>query len=134
MVFRSVVALVLALHAGMHLSFFMPDWFFEVRGSVPFDLTHSDVLSSVGVDPAAWQLIGIVVVGLTVGGMLLGAASILGFLPGRFGQPGLVVGASASLVAILLFFHTWLVVGIMIDLAILAGVAAVRWLNTAIDT
>lgn len=134
MALRAIVALALSLHAAMHLSFFMPDWFFEVRGSVPFDLTRSDVLSSVGIDPAAWQLIGTVLVALTVGGILLGVASILGFLPGRYGQPGLVVGATASLAAIFLFFHTWLVVGVIVDLAILAGVAAVRWLNTAIDT
>ena len=134
MALRAVLALALALHAGMHLSFFKPDWFFEVRGSVPFDLTHSDTLSSLGVDPGLWQLIGMVLVAVTVGGLVLGAASVLGFLPGRFGQPGLVVGAVASLVSIFLFFHTWLVVGVMVDLAILSAVAAARWLNTAIDT
>lgn len=134
MALRWIIALALALHAGMHLSFFMPDWFFEVRGSVPFDLTHSDTLSAVGVDPGLWQGLGLVLVALTVGGLLLGAASIVGFLPGRYGRLGLVVGATASLVSILLFFHTWLIVGVMVDLMILAGVAAVRWLNTAIDT
>lgn len=134
MILRSIIALALVLHAGMHLSFFMPDWFFEVRGSVPFDLTHSDLLTSVGVDPGLWQVIGTVLVTLTVVGLFLGAASLLGFVPSRFGLPGLTIGAVASIVSIFLFFHTWLVVGVMVDMAILSGVAVTRWLPSAIDT
>ncbi|MBI3752065.1 MAG: hypothetical protein HY263_10490 [Chloroflexi bacterium] len=134
MALRFIIALALALHAGMHLSFFMPDWFFEVRGTVPFDLTHSDALASFGVDPGLWQLIGTVLVTLTIVGLILGALSLLGLVPSRIGLPGLAVGASASIVSILLFFHTWLVVGIMVDLAILSGVAVARWLPKAIDT
>ena len=134
MVLRSIIALALALHAGMHLSFFMPGWFFEVRGSRPFDLTHSDMLASAGIDPGLWQLIGTVLVTLTIVGLLLGAATLLGLVPIRFGLPGLAVGAVASIVSVLLFFHTWLVVGVMVDLMILSGVAVVRWLPKAIDT
>ena len=134
MVLRVIMALALALHAGMHLSFFMPSWFFEVRGTMPFDLTHSDVLSSVGLDPGSWQVLGTILVTITIAGLLLGAASLLGFVPSRVGLPGLAIGAAASIVSVFLFFHTWLVVGVMVDLAILAGVAVARWLPKAIDT
>ena len=133
MLARLIAALALVLHAAMHISFFMPQWFVEVRGSLPFDLTHSDLLASAGVDPALWQAIGTVLVVVAIGGLVTGAGWLVGLVPTRYGQLALALGALASLVSIVVFFHSWLVVGMLVDGLILAGVGITRWLPSAID-
>jgi hypothetical protein len=133
MVMRFIVAALLVMHGAMHLSFFMPDWYYEVRGDMPFDLTRSTVLSSIGLDSGLWQPLGIVLVALAFGGLIVGAASLVKLLPPRYGLPAMAVGAIASLASIVVFYHPWLIVGILVDGAILAGVAVGEWLPRAID-
>ena len=132
MVLRLVTALALAFHAGLHVSFFMPEWQAEINGRLPFDLTQSSLLGS-SLDATVLAAIGTVIVVIAIVGLLAGAAAALGLVPWHYGVMALAVGATASIVSIVVFFHPTLIIGVLADLVILAGVAISRWLPAALE-
>jgi len=71
----------------------------------PFDLTRSWLLSPVGVDGSVLRVVG---------------------LAQTFFAIGIAVGSVASLALLVLFFHPWLVLGVLIDIGLLWAVMA-RW-------
>jgi hypothetical protein len=56
--------------------------------------------------------------------LILVVAGISLFMNAGPWEPAAVIGAAMSLALLLLFFHPWLMIGITIDLAIIAGVTA----------
>ena len=125
---RLLVAGFLLAHAAIHAGFVSPrpptsdgspPW--------PFDLGRSWLLSPLGVDPGFLRVLGIALLAVTLVSFAAGAAFALGIVPGVPWAPVATAGAIASLVLLLLFFHPWLVLGILIDLAILWVVLVARW-------
>jgi hypothetical protein len=134
MILRFAMAAFLVLHAAIHLSFFMPQWFTAIKTGLPFNMNDSWILATAGLEPGLWEIIGTVLVGVTIAGLVVGAAGLIHLVPVSIGLPALTIGAVASLVTIALFFNTWLFVGGIADVAILAGVAIMRWLPEAMET
>ena len=88
----------------------------------PFDLGRSWLLTRLGV-PARWlRGVGMALVVLTVAGFAAAALAALGFTP-ELWSAGIVVGAVASLSTLIVYFHPWLTLGIVIDVALLWGVS-----------
>lgn len=84
---------------------------------------RSSLLSQLGLDAAVIRWAGIILVALTTLGFILVGLGILGV-------PGLstvwrmlaVVSSCVSLLLLTLFWHRWLVVGVLIDIGILIAI------------
>jgi hypothetical protein len=115
-------------HAAIHFGFIStapapaagaPPW--------PFDLTRSWVLTPLGLEGSVTKTLG--------GGLLLllglgyAAATLvmMGVLPERLFSASIIVGTSASLLLLALFFHPWLVLGVAIDVVLLYLVLGTSW-------
>ncbi len=112
---------VLILHGLVHLGYVAPK---PADPRYPFAPQQTWIVSTAHVDVGAARtlfaaLAAVVVTAFSIAGIALVAGA-------GWWQVAAVVGAIASVVELLLGFHTWLVLGIAIDAAIVAGVAA-QW-------
>ena len=91
-------------------------------------ISRSWLLPKLGLNAAAVQWIGLILVALATLDFIL---AVLGV----FGVPGLsevwrtvsVVSACVSLLLLVLFWHSWLIVGMLIDVALLIALLWVNW-------
>lgn len=123
-----LVALALVAHGLIHASFVSPapppkpgapQW--------PFDLAHSWVLTPLGLGATVTHAVGVVLLVVILAGYVVAALSVIGLLPAGAFVPGIVVGSVASIAMLGLFFHPWLVLGLVIDAALLWAVLAGGW-------
>ena len=133
---KLVLALFLAAHGPIHASFLSPAPPRTAAGPEwPFELTRSWLVTGLQLDPAFVRPAGI---GLAVASavlLLLAGMSTVGWLvPAEWWSGLAVAGAAASLVTLLLFFHPWLVLGVVIDLAVLWLVIGAGWTPDGIGT
>jgi hypothetical protein len=127
MIIRLLLAGFLLAHALIHVGFVSPKPApMEGGPSWPFDLARSWILSPFGVDAGVLRIIGIALVAVTLATSAAGALFALGFVPASW-APFAVAGATASLALLLLFFHPWLILGVLVDVAILWAVLVARW-------
>ena len=128
MIFKLLLAAFLMGHALIHAGFISPrpppsagapPW--------PFSLTASWALGALGVNGEVIRLIGIALVAVTIGGLALAALSVVGFLPSSLWPSAAALGAIASLSLLALFFHPWLLLGVLIDVLLLWAVLVARW-------
>jgi hypothetical protein len=68
----------------------------------------------------------------TVVSFTAGAAAAIGLTAGAIWPIAIAVGAISSLTLLVLFFHPWLALGIVIDLALMAVVVLGRWSPAAV--
>jgi hypothetical protein len=122
-----IIAFMIA-HGAIHTGFVSarppataggPEW--------PFDLGHSWALSSIGVAPETLRLLGLALFAVALGGFALAALATLGILPGGSWEAAVAVGSAASLVLLVLFFHPWLAVGVVLDVGLLWVAFASGW-------
>jgi len=90
--------------------------------------TRSWLLPRLGLNDTAIQWIGIILVVLTALGFILAGLGVIG-VPGlnELWRTVAVVSACVSLLLLLLFWHPWLVVGVLIDIVILAALLWLDW-------
>ena len=89
---------------------------------------RSWLLPRIGLNPAAVQWIGIILVALATLGFVLAGLGV-------FGISGLttiwrtvaVFSSCVSLLLLVLFWHPWLIVGVLIDIGILVALLWVKW-------
>ena len=89
---------------------------------------RSWLLPRSGLNPAAVQWIGIILVALATLGFVLAGLGV-------FGVSGLstiwrtvaVFSSCVSLLLLILFWHPWLIVGVLIDIGILVALLWVKW-------
>jgi len=89
---------------------------------------RSWLLPQLGLNAAAVQWIGIIFVALATLGFVLAGLGV-------FGVPGLteiwrtvaVVSAVVSLLLLVLFWHPWIIVGILIDIGIIISLVWANW-------
>jgi hypothetical protein len=125
---KILIALFLFAHAGIHASFTSPRPAQTVGGPAwPFDLTHSWLLTPLGLSPDITRVLGLALLSVTVGGFALAALAALGPAPASMWMPAVVVGAVASIGLLGMFFHPWLVLGIVIDVVLVWAVSIARW-------
>ena len=89
---------------------------------------RSWLLPQLGLNAAAVQWIGIILVAVATLGFVLAGLGV-------FGVPGLaeiwrtmaVISAAVSLLLLVLFWHPWIIVGALIDIGILIALLWVDW-------
>jgi hypothetical protein len=89
--------------------------------------TRSWLLPRLGLNATAVQWIGIILVVLSTLGFVLAGLGVLG-LPGLSVVWRLVAMTSSvvSLLLLVLFWHPWIIVGVLIDIGILVGLLWIR--------
>ena len=118
----------LVAHALIHLSFVSPRPKAAAGGPAwPFELHRSWILTPLRVPPSRSHSLGIVLLVLVLAGASLAAVTALGIGPASLFVPAIVLCAVASAVMLLLFFHPWLTLGIVIDVALLWAVLGAGW-------
>jgi len=128
MLVRLVLAAFLLGHAAIHAGFISPRPTATAGGPPwPFALDSSWAFSALGVDPSISRLLGSALVAAVLGGFVLAALAALGILPAALWPAATAVGALFSVALLLLFFHPWLLLGLVIDVVILWAVLVVRW-------
>lgn len=89
---------------------------------------RSWLLSQSGLDAPAIRWIGIILVALSTLGFVLAGLGILG-VPGlvTIWRTVAVVSACLSLLLLILFWHPWLIIGVLIDIAVLIALLWAKW-------
>jgi hypothetical protein len=126
---RVLFGLFLIAHGLIHAGFVTrapatspggPEW--------PFVLERSWLSSGAGLDEGAVRLIGVALVVATVASFAGAGLAWLGFVvPAELWSALVVSGSVASLALLGAFFHPWLLLGLLIDLALISFVAAAGW-------
>ncbi|HEX6230809.1 MAG TPA: hypothetical protein VF029_03775 [Actinomycetota bacterium] len=115
---RIVVGLFLIAHGLVHLLYLGPRPEDDPR--FPFVPEDRWFARAVGLEPGGAKAVA--------GGIAIACALVLLvsgialFVDADLWEPTAAIGAVISLVVLLLFFHRWLLIGIAIDVAILASV------------
>ncbi len=126
---KLVIAAFFAAHALIHLSYLTPPPRTAGGPEWPFEMGRSWLVTVLGADPALVRPLGTALVVISVA-MFLGAAlSTVGWLvPTGWWTPLCIGGAAASIATLGLFFHPWILLGIVIDAVLLWGVLVADWL------
>jgi hypothetical protein len=128
MLLRLLVAALLLAHGAIHTGFLSPRPPATAGGPPwPFQIARSWALTPLGIQPETTRLLGIALVVATIGAFAVAALSTIGLMPADLWGPASAAGAVASLVALVLFFHPWLVLGVAIDLGLLWAVLVAGW-------
>jgi hypothetical protein len=129
---KLLLAVFLFAHGAIHLSYLSPRPPATASGpSWPFVLERSWALSPLGVEPRVLRVMGLALAVATLAAFTLAAASVLGVVPQALWTAAVALGAAASLGLLVTFFHPWLILGVVIDLALLGAALLARWTPTA---
>jgi hypothetical protein len=124
---KLLVAAFLLAHGAIHVAFIGPRPPATAAGPRwPFDLSHSWLLTPAGFDAEITRVLGLALTATTFGGFALAALAVVGVLPIGIWFPTLFLGVVASVTLLGLFFHPWLVLGLVLDLGLL-------WLGLVAD-
>ena len=123
-ILKIVFGLFLVAHGLIHASYGSPapapkpgapEW--------PFVLTRSWILTPLGLNATVTQAIGTGLWILTAAGYVLAGLGFLGVpVLQHVWQPLTIAASITSLLLLVLFWHLWLVLGIIIDVALLVWV------------
>jgi hypothetical protein len=115
------------LHGLIHVSFGSPRPA-DAGARWPFQVNHSWLLTGVGLGEQGTHFVGTLLwITTTVAFALvgLGVAGIL--VPQNLWLPIALVAAVSSLLLLILYWHPWLVLGVLIDVAFLWALLGTRW-------
>lgn len=133
---KFVLALFLAAHGLIHGSFISPAPPRTASGPEwPFELTRSWLVTGLQLDPALVRPLGTGLALASAGLLVMAGLATAGWLVPTGWWTGLTLaGAVTSLVTLLLFFHPWLVLGVLIDVVLLWSVIGAGWTPDRIGT
>lgn len=128
---KTIIALFLIAHGLVHAGLAAapdPDDPESKPGAFFTSLERSWLLPKVGLSAAVGQWIGILLVAVATLGFVLAGLGV-------FGVPGLseiwrtlsVISAGVSLLLLILFWHLWLIVGVLLDIGILVALLWADW-------
>jgi hypothetical protein len=125
---RFVPAVVLVGHALIHLGYISPRPPQTSGGPPwPFQLERSWLLSPLGFGIPALRVGGFGLLVTSPAAFVVAALAIVGLAPASVWPPAAIIGTATSALLLVLFFHRWLVLGLVIDLVILVGVLVWNW-------
>jgi hypothetical protein len=126
---RWLLAALLIGHGVVHVFFAIPaPTATDGAAAWPFEMARSWAVTRAGLDLNAVRLVGAVLIAITVGAFALGALATVGiFVPARWWQPTVTLGAIASAIVLVLFLQPQLVLGLGIDAVLLSVVATRGW-------
>ena len=117
---KLLVAGFLLAHGAIHAAFLSPAPPASANGPAwPFQLDQSAILSPLGASPDVLRPLGIALVALVLGAFGAAALGVVGVAPQGLVGPAVVMGAVVSVALLILYFHVWVLFGIVIDLGIL---------------
>ena len=131
---RILIALFLIAHGWIHYSLTKVPTPAPDALRTPFwpGLGRADIdplwlASRLGLAPATVRVIGIILWIATVAGFCIAGLALI-ILPGQpmIWQTTAVFGATASLLLLIFYWHPWLVMGVLINLAVYAS-TALHW-------
>ncbi len=128
---KTIIALFLIAHGLVHAGLAAapdPDDPESKPGAFFTSLERSWLLPKVGLSTVVVQWIGIVLVAVATLGFVLAGLGV-------FGVPGLseiwrtlsLISAGVSLLLLVLFWHLWLIVGLLLDIGILVALLWADW-------
>ena len=128
---KTIIALFLIAHGLVHAGLAAapdPDDPESKPGAFFTSPERSWLLPKVGLSTVVVQWIGIVLVAVATLGFVLAGLGV-------FGVPGLseiwrtlsLISAGVSLLLLVLFWHLWLIVGLLLDIGILVALLWVDW-------
>ncbi len=127
MLSRLLFVALLVGHAVIHAGFVSPRPKTAGGPEWPFALDHSWLLTRIGLDASIGRGIGVALLLVLLAGYATAALGALGVLGPAAFAAGIAVGSSASLLMLALFFHPWLIVGVVLDLVLLGAVLGAGW-------
>jgi hypothetical protein len=132
---KLLLAAFIAAHALIHASYLTPAPPRTAGGPEwPFELTRSWLVTALQVDPELVRLLGVSLASVTVVILVAVALATAGWIVPSGLWPALAVaGTVSSLLTLGLFFHPWLLLGVVIDAALLWAVLA-GWRPFAVGT
>jgi hypothetical protein len=115
----------LAMHGLIHLGYVSPA---PSDPKYPFSLSNSWLISSIGLGEPLARGIGIALTVISVIGFALTGMAAAGFIvPQSWWQPLTIIASIASLLLLVFFWNTWLILGVAIDAALLIAVLVIHW-------
>ncbi|NJD29360.1 MAG: hypothetical protein FIA92_13820 [Chloroflexi bacterium] len=130
---KLLVAAFLLAHGAIHAAFIGPRPPATAGGPAwPFELARSWLLTPAGFDADITRALGLALTAATLGGFALAALAVVGVLPIGVWFPTLFLGTVASIALLVLFFHPWLALGLVIDLGLLWLALAADWTPASI--
>ena len=130
---RLLVAAFLVAHALIHLSYLTPAPPRTAGGPEwPFEMARSWAVTSMGLDASLVRILGTALAVVTIALLVAAGLATMGWLIPAGWWPTLVIGgAIASILTLALFFHPWILLGFVIDAALLWAVLVANWLPAA---
>ena len=128
-----LVAGFLLAHAAIHVGFVAPPPPATADGPAwPFAMDRAWPVTRLGVDPALMRSLALALVAVTIASFALAALSALGVLPTAIWTAAIVIGSIASLGLVAACFQPWLLLGVVIDLALMWSSLVAGW-QPAVD-
>jgi hypothetical protein len=125
---RLALAAFLLAHAGIHAAFVSPRPPATAGGPAwPFDLSGSWLLTRLGVEGEIPRILAMTLIAATIGGYALAALAAAGVAPDAIWGPAVLTGSIASIGLLGVFFHPWLVLGVLIDVVLVWSVSVAGW-------
>jgi hypothetical protein len=114
----------LAVHGLIHLGYLTPN----TDPKYPFNLGNSWIITHIGLNEPSVRFIGHVLIAVTVIGFACAGLAATGIIiPQNWWLPITIVASITSLLVLLLFWHTWLILGVAIDVVLLVALLWLGW-------
>jgi hypothetical protein len=127
MILRLLLAAFLLAHGLVHALYLAPRPTDEGGASWPFTLDRSWILGPLGLDTGTMRILGLALIAVTIAGFALAAVAALGIATETLWVPAVTIGTISSLALLGIFFQPWLVLGVVIDVALLWIVVMLDW-------
>jgi hypothetical protein len=126
---RILVGLALIAHALIHSGYLSPAPPQTAGGPAwPFEMSKSWLVSNLGLHPDVVRPLGAALVAVTILAFVAAGLATIGIgVPQEWWRWLIAVGAIASLLTLALFFHPWIILGLVIDVALLYLVFVAGW-------
>lgn len=130
---KLLIAALLAGHALIHASYLSPAPPQTAGGPEwPFAMGRSWLVTGLHVEPRLVTSIGTLLIVATVAVLLLAALATLGMgIPAAWWPFLVTAGAGLSIASLGIFFHPWLILGLVIDAVLLWSVLIAGWTPAA---
>lgn len=118
---KLLLGFLFAAHGVIHLGYVTPA---PADPHYPFTLDKSWLETAIGLSASSVHALGVLLAVITVAGYTLAGLSAAGIIVPHVWWQGLTVIASVTSLLLLVFFwHNWLIVGVIIDIVLLALIA-----------
>ncbi|MCJ7717933.1 MAG: hypothetical protein MUO54_15635 [Anaerolineales bacterium] len=129
--FRTIIGLFLIAHAVAHAGLAaapIPNDPDSKPGAFFTEVSRSWLFQKLGLDGAITKKIGLILVILTVVGFILAGLGGLR-IPGlnQIWSTAAGLSAGVSLILLILFWHPWLIMGVLIDFGLFLGLFLGKW-------